>query len=379
MILVHLLACATQPGAPPVTEADPLDALWAPVIAIEPAAPSEEHDLAAVTLVAAQSPAGEAIATTLWWTRDGERVDALDELTYVPAAETLAGETWELVVTTTAGDEERVITDSVTIDAVGTDLTVTITPDEPTTDDVLTAESSEPATLAWYRDGAFILEGATVEADLTARGQLWQVFASDTDTLAPPWDAVTIANTVPTVDRVEIEPAEPRWDTGATCVPVGWKDADDDLPGYHYSWLVDGVEVDDTDDTLDVGTFAAGQGLVCRVIPDDGEDLGALVSSDEIVAVNGPPTAPGAASLTPDPPVAGSPCSVSLEVAATDPDGDSVVHSTSWFIDGDLAATGTTIGGGALSEGASVVVQITATDGELQSEPLELTATVAAP
>lgn len=163
-------------------------------IAIEPAAPTDEDDLACVIVTASTDPNGDAVSYRYAWSIDGAAAGIDGET--VSAALTSGGETWTCTVTPTDGTLDGVpATASATI-AVGNQApsapTVSITPAEPTDDDVLTCvietESVDPDgdavtySYAWSVDGVDAgLTSASVNGSLTTEGQTWtcSVTASD--------------------------------------------------------------------------------------------------------------------------------------------------------------------------------------------------------
>ncbi len=163
-------------------------------IAIEPAAPTDEDDLACVIVTASTDPNGDAVSYRYAWSIDGADAGVATET--VSAALTSGGKTWTCTVTPTDGTLDGVpATASATI-AVGNQApsapTVSITPAEPTDDDVLTCvietESVDPDgdavtySYAWSVDGVDAgLSSASVNGTLTTEGQTWtcSVTASD--------------------------------------------------------------------------------------------------------------------------------------------------------------------------------------------------------
>ena len=163
-------------------------------IAIEPAAPGDDDDLACVLITEATDPNGDAVTYRYAWSKNG--TDAGLAASTVSAALTTGGDTWTCTVTPTDGTLEGAPTSATVSNAQGNRApsapTVSITPAAPTDDDVLTCvigtESVDPDgdavtySYAWSVDGADSgITAASVNAALTEAGQQWtcSVTASD--------------------------------------------------------------------------------------------------------------------------------------------------------------------------------------------------------
>jgi len=222
---------------------------------------------------------------------------------------------------------------------------LSLAPAEPTTTDDLVLsldEASDPDgdpvehTLAWTVDGSPVdVDGTTVSADRTAKGQVWQasVTASDGEHQVGPITAqVTILNTPPTLSSVEITPAEPRTSDALTCTAGSTSDADDDVVEVELAWTVDGVAAA-VGDTLQASAFEKGQVVECTGTPSDGEVDGEPATA-QVIVQNTPP-GPPVAGIRPEAPVAGVDdlvCEVQAEAA--DDDGDTLTYVVSWTADG---------------------------------------------
>ncbi len=160
--------------------------------------------------------------------------------------------------------------------------------------------------------------------------------ASDTDT-------VTVGNTAPTVDTVEISPDTDVSATTALTCTASTSDDDGDTPTLGYAWDIDGSEVG-TGDTLDLSTTGAvaGETVTCTATAtDDYGDTG--VGTDSVLIEN---TAPeiDSISLTPDEVYTND--TITAVVTTTDAEDDDVSVSYSWYVNGDLVAeTGSTLSG----------------------------------
>ncbi len=163
-------------------------------IAIDPAAPVDDDELACTIVTEAVDPNGDEVTYGYAWAVDG--ADAGLTTATVAASLTSGGQTWTCTVTPTDGTLEGTpATASATI-AIGNQApsapTVSISPTAPSDVDVLTCvieeESVDPEgaevtyTYAWSVDGADAgITDATVTGSLTTRGQTWTCSVTGTD------------------------------------------------------------------------------------------------------------------------------------------------------------------------------------------------------
>ncbi len=167
------------------------------VVAIDPAAPVDDVDLACVIVTEAVDPNGDVVAYTYAWTVDGE--DAGLDRDTVSAGLTSGGETWTCTVTPTDGTLTGTpASASVTIqgeNAAPSAPVVAITPAAPTDDDAMTCEvvteSVDPDgdvvtyTYAWTVDGADAgVSAASIDAARTRVGETWTCSVTARDGVA---------------------------------------------------------------------------------------------------------------------------------------------------------------------------------------------------
>jgi plastocyanin len=94
---------------------------------------------------------------------------------------------------------------------------------------------------------------------------------------------ITISNSPPSISSAIISPLTLNNESVATCIVSGWNDEDGDAVSYHYAWQVNGIIQQNGDESS--GPFNAGDIVSCIVTPDDGENNGTSISSNNITVV----------------------------------------------------------------------------------------------
>ena len=359
----------SPPGGASVTI---VNSLPTAAVTIAPEAPLASEDLVA-TATGADAD-GDAVSFTWSWTRDG--ADAGLDGDTVPASATQHGEIWEVTVVPSDGEAEGAAASA----AVSIEneppvvLSAALTPDPAWTTSAMEVqiETDDPdgdtvsTTCTWYADGSEVLEDqtCTAAAGLFVKHQQVQVRVTPNDGYVDgePLETgvVTILNSPPALSTVVLDPTEAHEDTTLTCLPSGWSDADGDAESYLYSWQVEGSEVA-TGTTVDGASFDRGDEVVCVVTPHDGEDAGIPVSSAAVEVENTPPSI-GSATLSTTSPTAADTVSVTVS-GTSDLDGDPVLVSYAWYVNGALVATVPAIDGAFFSRGDSIWAVVTPTDG----------------
>ncbi|MDP2314580.1 MAG: hypothetical protein Q8P41_16880 [Pseudomonadota bacterium] len=166
---------------------------------------------------------------------------------------------------------------------------VTLSPEDPRTDDVVTATvtgSDGELAYAWFVDGVAVAEtGASLAGTSFAKGQVVHVEVTatkDGDTSTPvASDGVTVLNTPPTGPTVELS----LTDEGLVCTIVtAATDADDDVVTTDVFLSTDGYAAIGA--TLPLVETARGSLWTCEARPDDGEALGP--SGTDTLELSGP-------------------------------------------------------------------------------------------
>ncbi|MFZ5476473.1 MAG: PKD domain-containing protein [Myxococcota bacterium] len=349
--------------------------------AITPNAPRTADDL--VLEVEGEDADEDTISWRTAWYRAGvEQTDLADLLT-VPADRTGSLEEWSVRVTPWDGAVEgEPVELAVYVDNTAPSLaTASIVPTDPQVlDSVLAGISglSDPdgqtvtVDFTWYVNGALLRTdtGTAGTASLSGafnKGDVLEVEAvasdgylrSATVRSAP----VTVVNTPPVVEEAVLDPLEGDETTTFTCTVVGEGDDDGDPVDVDYDWYVDGIRIAENGPTLDGADFRKDDEIYCVLTPNDGEEDGDPVTSESAWVEN---SAPSLSAVTLSPATVTESTGVSCAVSGgTDLDGDSISYTYRWYVDGTLAATGTStsLSASNYERGDEIYVTATPTDG----------------
>ncbi len=360
------------------------DAPSAPQIALNPGEPTTTEDISVLFLAITADTNKDDVSHSFQWFQDGTlRTDLTTDT--VPASETTKGETWKVVVVPNDG----------TLDGEGAEASATVvnTPpvatvtlaSDPATDADLVAEVASTDddvdtvtyTYAWTRDGQPVTRAdGTIPASETAHGETWTVTVTPNDGEADGeavTASVTVGNTAPTVESVELAPA-PAYETSVlTATAFGVDDLDDDGVTLTYTWFVNDTEVQaGEDDTLTGALFSKHDLVRVEVTPTDGFVDGATIASDDALIDN---TVPAGTSVSI---VSSSADGMAYEASTltctpsgwTDADGDTEAWTYAWQVDGSMASTGATLDGSLFGKGSVVACTATPNDGEADGATL---------
>jgi len=374
LLSAALSSCLGDEGGDDPATGAALDGAFAPippVIAIAPANPRTGDDLSVTVFQEAFDPNGDEVSIVWMWARDGAQVEGADPQT-IPSDDTAAGEEWSILAIPSDG--------SLTGDAARASVIIGNTAPEGSAEiSHTTATSSEDVEVTatgtdvdgdlvdfdfeWRVDDQPVSDlGSILPAERSRRGERWSVRVTPhdgADAGSPSELAVDIVNSPPSIDAAAIEPASPVSDSVLQCLAEGWSDADDDPELLQVRWLVNGTEVA-TGSPLESSYFVSGDSIVCELTPDDGEALGAPVSSVTAVVSNAPPRV-DALSLSHSAPVRAD--TLSAVLTGSDADGDTITYDYLWTANGAAAGSAANLSLSALVPGDEVQLSVTPNDG----------------
>lgn len=273
---------------------------------------------------------------------------------------------------------------------------VSIQPTTPGTDDDLVVSidvaAEDPSggevhyTYGWTRDGAATdLDGPTVDAAETTRGEVWAVAVTAVGELQEGGTgtaSVVIGNSAPRAVTVVVDPDPAMTNDLLTATATG-EDPDGDPLSWTWTWTVDGVLAGGGTNTLD-GTvaFSRDQEVVALATPTDGTDAGLALASDPLVIDNSPPGAP-ALGVDPAEPLAGDDLWCVVTTPSVDADGDPVTPVFTWDVDGTPFAgatttlsPGDTVAGAETAAGEVWTCTVTPDDGTDVGTPASVSVTI---
>jgi len=241
--------------------------------------------------------------------------------------------------------------------------------------------------ITWYRNGAAIrdLDGKKeLPAGTAHRGERWRFTlaapAAPSRAEGPPLSGpeVLIRDTAPGAPEVAIEPARPlRMIPTKAVIVRPAVDPDGDKVSYRIDWLVDGVPIGVSGESLPGEKLRKGALVGVRVVASDGELDGPAALALARVA----DTAPGPVeiALEQKAPHRGEPIRVKVTKPATDVDEDPITYEYRWSVAGNpanLPAATAELPTGVFVKHHKVRVEVNATDGELSGPSASAEVTV---
>jgi len=258
-------------------------------------------------------PEGTAVTYSCQWLEDGApQADLLTDT--VPADRTKKGEAWTVLVTPSDGKASGTAgTSGVTVGNTPPTVAVAFAPDVPTAASGLSAvptasdpdEDNVTCAFAWTRNSqatAFV-DGTIPSAELK-RGDTWKVTVTPNDGAAGDSvsSTVTVANALPEVASVALNPAAPTKANTLFAVPGTVTDADKDATTLKYGWTVNGTEVaGQAAAALAMQNFKKGDTVGASVRANDGVGDGPAVTATTTI-LN---AAPSISAVSISPAVAG--------------------------------------------------------------------------
>jgi hypothetical protein len=220
---------------------------------------------------------------------------------------------------------------------------------------------------AWWVEGEYFNSSPILEGYLVSRGDV--VFCTGRPYDYEEYggglvsDSATVANSPPSVAGVTLGNTAPKEGDTITATAVGASDPDGDPVVIDWSWRVNGVVVANTS-VIDSSSFNRGNTIQAFATPRDDLLTGVAVGSAIITALNAPPILTQGPTISPSNPTKLS--TLSSTPVGTDPDGDTITWERSWYVQGALVQSSTTITTLApsfFSKGQQVYVSIRGTDG----------------
>ncbi|HVE86886.1 MAG TPA: hypothetical protein VND93_28720 [Myxococcales bacterium] len=373
-------------GEPGATEVEVQDALpTAPVVAVEPASPTNQTPLLAVIRKPAADTDGDSLLYRYAWFRNGVRQGYPEGQATVPASDLKRGDRWLVQVTAFDGEASGPVAAASTQigNATPPAPKVSISPARPRRGEALRAVLEEAVDpdgdvlayrFEWRRDGQPVQlppAAAEVPRDLPRKGETWSVaaFASDGAAESKPAQAqVKIANTPPTPPSVSLcDGPVPVGTDLRVLVKAASTDADGDAVSYRYAWAVSGQPRAGWAgrDAVAGSDLRKHQRLVVTVTPHDGTEAGTAADAECSVR-NSVPTAPQVA-LEPAEPTAETGVQAVISRAAGDPDGDALAYHYRWLKNGlpvDVPLDAARLPPGRFRGGDVLEVRAAAFDGE---------------
>ncbi len=233
---------------------------------------------------------------------------------------------------------------------------------------------ADASTIAWSVGGVAAGSGGTLGvAVVGGDAVVCTVTPSDgTDSGTVVSAALLISNSAPSIASVSISPDPATSSDSLSCSYAGFSDPDGDADLSTTDWTIGGAWVG-AGASLTSG-FVRGDTVACLVTPSDGGDDGAQVS-DSLTIGN---SAPVVTSALLSPAAVYTNDTVTVAVATTDADGDSVSLGYAWSVDGAVVHTGSgSLSGSVFAKGQALQVELTPHDGiELGAAFVSSSATV---
>jgi hypothetical protein len=348
-------------------------------VALTPSEAATTDDISS-TVVGWSDLDGDPEGYSYRWIADGVTIpDATDPVLDASLTEHFQ----EIQVEVTPNDGELdgmpILSESITIGNTVPAITrVLLSPDPPTTADAIEAipagwsdldGDGEAYNYAWTVNGIGVgTDSPILSPSLTMRDDVIQCAVTPSDgtdvgaTVSS--DAVTVANSPPSIGSAIISPATAVYGDTLTCSWTAFVDPDADTDASTMQWFIDGTPAG-TDSTLTSG-FHGGNVVSCVVTPNDGIDTGSSVEASVTIGNTAPSL--GTAIISPDPAVAGTTLSCTT-TGFTDVDGDADASTTEWTINGDYASSDDSISSGFV-RADEVLCTVTPSDGMATGDPV---------
>ncbi len=232
-------------------------------------------------------------------------------------------------------------------------------------------DAPDTLSLAWESDVDGLLDVSAADAagaagfdtsDLSVGEHVVTLTAVDGDGLVGEASITLSVNGLPGAPTLVITPASP---TGAddlvAAVTAGGVDPEGDTLSYTWAWTVDGAATALTGATVPASATNRGEVWEVTATPNDGRGDGAPGTATVTIGNSAPVLAD--AMLAPDPAVEGDTLACAPG-AASDADGDAIVYTYTWQVNGlSVAASGSALGDTWWARGDTVACVVTPDDG----------------
>lgn len=229
---------------------------------------------------------------------------------------------------------------------------------------------AEQSIFSWVYNGQEISQGPTLVLSDFGLVHLDEIscVVTPSDGLAsgvPVSVAVVLSNTPAVVSQVSLGPIAATEDEILTCTDFGYTDDDGESATIEYGWLIDGVDIGESGNTLTGEHFDKNQSVQCYATADDGTDIGEMTISDETIVIDNDIPFIAGISIVPSAVTRASTLTCSyIGYSDSDP-SDSDQSIVEWFSGTTKVGDGTIfdVGASSLERGEYISCSVTPFDG----------------
>jgi len=229
----------------------------------------------------------------------------------------------------------------------------------------------DASTITWYVNGILASTGAYADGAYVRGDSLTCTVTPSDGSLdgAPVSSTITVQNSPPSYEWVEMTPVPASVSDTIHCSPWGFSDPDGDDDHSTITWDINGG-VAGISSSLSWG-FAGGDTVSCTVVPNDGFDDGLGITRTQTIG-NSPPSISSVSISPPEPTLDDD--LVCSYTGWYDSDGDPDLSTYRWLVNGFpvSGASSSTLYGG-FSSADEVTCQVTPYDGSTEGEMIAVT------